>query len=89
MNTYLCTNIPIQMISCTDTNGKITPLRFRFLDKDGSLVTINVDRVIQSNQEKSRVGASFECSATVFGSEKRFYLYYSAYSGTWIISKIR
>ncbi|MDE7176344.1 MAG: hypothetical protein K2O59_00845 [Lachnospiraceae bacterium] len=33
MESILCINIPVQMISCTDTDGKITPMRFRFKDK--------------------------------------------------------
>ena len=28
------------MISCTDTIGKITPIRFRFVDRDGERVTV-------------------------------------------------
>ena len=40
MESILCVDIPVQMISCTDTNGKITPLRFRFKDKTGELIAI-------------------------------------------------
>ena len=38
MESILCVDIPVQMISCTDTNGKITPMRFRFRDKTGELI---------------------------------------------------
>jgi hypothetical protein len=38
MESTLYVNIPVQMISCTDTDGKITPLRFRFRERDGELV---------------------------------------------------
>ena len=76
------------MISCTDTNGKITPMRFRFMDKNGERITVNVERVISTDQFTNKVGACFECAATYFGSEKRFFLYYSGFSGTWSLSKI-
>lgn len=35
MESILCIDTPVQMISCTDTNGKITPMRFRFQDRTG------------------------------------------------------
>ena len=88
MNTYLCTNIPVQMISCTDTDGKITPLRFRFKDKDDSVVIVNIKKIINSDRETNKMGVTFECSADSFGTEKHFFLYYSIYSGKWAISKI-
>ena len=76
------------MISCTNTDGKITPLRFRFIDKDGSLITVKVDRLVSSEQNNNRFGASFECTATFYGEEKHFFLYYSNFSGKWAITKI-
>ena len=88
MESYLWTNLPIQMISCTDTTGKITPIRFRFVDRDGERVTVNVERIIDSDQKPNGLGASFTCAATFFGSEKLFYLYYSGFSGKWSICKI-
>lgn len=47
MESILCVDIPIQMISCTDTNGKITPIRFRFRDRNGELITINIEKSFQ------------------------------------------
>ena len=49
METILCIDTPVQMISCTDTNGKITPIRFRFRDRSGELITINIDKVISTD----------------------------------------
>ena len=46
LESILCVNIPVQMISCTDTDGKITPIRFRFRDKTGELVTVTVEKVL-------------------------------------------
>ena len=76
------------MISCTDTDGKITPLLFRFRDRDESIVTVTIDRIIDSDQKPNGLGASFTCAATVCGSEKRFNLHYSLYSGKWVMKRI-
>ena len=42
VESILCVDIPVQMISCTDTNGKITPLIFRFKDKTGELISVTI-----------------------------------------------
>lgn len=63
METILCIDTPVQMISCTDTNGKITPIRFRFRDRNGELVTINIDKIISTDQEHGSLGANFICTA--------------------------
>lgn len=88
MDSYMITNIPIQIISYTDVDGKVTPMRFRFVDYDGSKVTVNIDRIISSDQAKNKIGATFECAATLYGMEKRFKLYYSSISRVWVMEKI-
>ena len=59
VESILCIDIPVQMISCTDTNGKITPMKFRFCDRNGEIVTINIDKVLSTDQEHSSLGANF------------------------------
>ncbi len=88
VDSYLWLNTPIQMISCTDTDGKITPLRFRFRDRDESIVTVTIDRIISTDQGNNKIGPTFECAATVWGAEKRFNLHYSLYSGKWVMKRI-
>ena len=63
MESILCVNIPVQMISCTDTNGKITPIRFRFRDRNGELITVTIDKVLSEDQSRNQVGINFSCSA--------------------------
>ena len=89
MESILCVNIPVQMISCTDTNGKITPLRFRFKDNNGELVTVTVKDVISDEQAPSRVGANFTCSASIGGVEKKCKLWYNYYAHEWRLSQLR
>lgn len=88
MESYLITNIPIQMIAYTDIDGKITPIRFRFTDRDGERVTVNIEKIISTDQPTNKMGSTFECAATFFGTEKRFCLYYSLFSGKWCLSRI-
>jgi hypothetical protein len=89
MESILFVDIPVQMISCTDTNGKITPLRFRFRDRDNELVTINIEQILSDNQKQSRVGITFTCAATLYGTQKQFVLNYSFYSHEWRLSQLK
>ena len=85
----LCVDIPVQMFSCTDTNGKITPMRFRFRDKTGELITVTIDKVLSEEQYKNKVGASFSCTAVVCGARKTFTLWYNYYAHEWHLSRLR
>ena len=58
MESILCVDIPVQMISCTDTNGKITPMRFRFRDRNDEIITININKIISTDQLCSSLGAN-------------------------------
>lgn len=89
MESILCVDIPIQMISCTDTNGKITPMRFRFRDRNDEIVTINIDKIISTDQQYSSLGASFVCAASLYGAQKTFRLRYNYYAHEWRMSGIR
>ena len=61
VDSYLWLNTPTQMISCTDTDEKITPLRFRFRDRDESIVAVTIDRIISTDQGSYKIGPTFEC----------------------------
>lgn len=89
MESILCVDIPIQMISCTDTNGKITPIRFRFRDNTGEIVTVTIDRILSSDQDKNRIGVNFSCSAQVHGSKKNFSLRYNYFAHEWRLSRLK
>lgn len=89
MESILCVDKPIQMISCTDTNGKITPIRFRFLDNTGELITVTIDRVLATDQDRNRIGANFSCSARVYGTQKNFTLRYNYFSHEWRLSQLK
>lgn len=88
MESILCVDIPVQMISCTDTNGKITPLRFRFRDRNGELVAVTIDKVLTADWNKNRVGANYTCTAVIHGTEKTFRLWYNYFSHEWRMSRL-
>lgn len=88
MESILCIDIPVQMISCTDTDGKITPIRFRFRDKNGEIITITIDNILSEDQDRNRVGAHFSCSAQIYGSLKTFQLRYNYFAHEWRLSRL-
>ena len=88
MESILCVNIPVQMISCTDTNGKITPIRFRFRDRNGELITVTIDKVLSEDQSRNQVGINFSCSAIRYGRRKTFTLWYSYFAHEWHLSRL-
>lgn len=89
MESILCIDIPVQMISCTDTNGKITPMRFRFRDRTGELVTVTIDKILSEDQDRNRVGVHFCCSAYIYGAQKTFRLRYSYFAHEWRLSRLQ
>lgn len=44
-------NIPVQMIASCTTSGEFTPLRFRFENRDCTIITVNVDSVVSHSKE--------------------------------------
>lgn len=88
MESILCVDIPVQMISCTDTDGKITPIRFRFRDRNGELITVTVDKVLTQDQDRNRIGANFSCAATLYGARKTFRLRYNYSAHEWRLSRV-
>lgn len=88
MESMLCVDIPIQMISCTDTNGKITPMRFRFRDKTGVIITVTIDEIPSMEQEGNRIGAKFSCAANIYGTQKTFNLWYNYFAHEWRLSRL-
>ncbi len=88
MESILCVDIPVQMISCTDTNGKITPMRFRFQDRNDEIVTIHIDKIVSASQERSSLGANFVCTASLYGTQRTFRLRYNYYAHEWRMSGI-
>ena len=88
LESILCVNIPVQMISCTDTDGKITPMRDRFRDKTAELVTVTIEKVLSEDQDRNRVGVNFSCAAVVSGARRTFTLWYNYFAHEWHLSRL-
>lgn len=88
MESILCVDIPVQMISCTDTNGKITPMRFRFKDRTGELLTVAIDKILAEDQDRNKVGVKFSCAAMIYGDRKTFTLWYNYFAHEWRLSRL-
>ena len=45
-------NIPVQMLAVTDRSGKLTPLWFRYENEEHQIVTVKIQQVVSSKEEK-------------------------------------
>lgn len=88
VESILCVDIPVQMISCMDTDGKITPVRFRFRDKTGEVITVTIDKVLSEDQDRNRIGVNFSCAAMIHGARKIFTLWYNYFAHEWRLSRL-
>ena len=87
MESYFHINIPVQMISCTDTTGKITPLHFKFKDKSGEIISVKVNQILRHTQDSTLMGASFDCNAIIYNEMRLFTLHYNYAHHEWCLSK--
>ena len=72
-------NIPAQVISITDTDGSVTPLRVRFKDPaSGEIQTYSEVNVIKRSDKQMDV--NFLCSVRQYNREIKFYLGYTCHS---------
>lgn len=76
----------IAMISCTEADGKITPIRFKYQEQDETLVTVNVDAVRSRKQVPN--GISFDCFVTANGIRKLVTLICYPSELIWVMPKI-
>lgn len=76
------------MISCTDTDGKITPMRFRFKDIDGSIVSVTIDKILKRENLTRLIGIKYQCTAIIYGMEKSFTLQYNYSMHEWKMIEI-
>ena len=81
------TNIPIQMMSLTDRDGRITPLWFRLETDDHEIMMCRIEQVV-SRGEKKYVGVrekQFVCKIRMGEICKTLEMRYSVESQKWRI----
>ncbi|MCR5509170.1 MAG: hypothetical protein K6F34_10835 [Lachnospiraceae bacterium] len=79
---------PVQMIFVTSTRGDITPLKFRYEDKEHQIITVKVDEVRAHKEMTIGPGGSviFTCASTIFGMKIIYDLRYEIGTHKWILS---
>lgn len=80
-------NIPIQMMTVTDTSGKINPIRFRFEAEDHHIETVMIDRTV-SRDESNYAGIRekrFICTAVIGEVRKTMEIRYHTGNQKWRI----
>lgn len=83
-------NIPIQMISVCDCDGRIRPIRFRFEDPDHCMRTVSIQEVV-SEKEIQYVGIeafAYVCRACMEGMQKMYELRYTVRTHKWVLFNI-
>jgi hypothetical protein len=81
---------PIKMISVSNENGVVTPIRFQMKDDSKEMITIKVDNVTERNEEKLAGNRMFiyKCQSAIEGKENVFELKYELNTCKWYLYKI-
>ncbi|MBZ9622823.1 hypothetical protein G9F71_008155 [Clostridium sp. FP2] len=81
---------PIGVVSWTDVNGNINPVRFRITNEDESYSVIKIDKVICVDKEKLAGNNMlvYKCQSAIDGVEKLYEIKYEFNSCRWILFKI-
>lgn len=77
---------PVAAIWCTETDGKVTPIRFKYAEKDETRVTVNIDEIRSRKAVKG--GLSFTCLATAYNRQKLITLFFYTEELIWVIPRI-
>ena len=80
-------NVPIQMISCCNTLGDMTPMRFRYEDDEHNIITVQVIDVL-SFKEINFSGNTellYTCTANIYDMQHMFVLKYNIKSHRWLL----
>ena len=82
--------LPIQMVSWTETSGKIHPVRFKIANPDESTSVITVDKVLTIDREKLAGNNMliYKCQSVIKGTERLYVLKYAFDTCKWILWKL-
>lgn len=81
---------PVEMVTWTDLNGKLNPVRFKIANEDESISVIKIDKVLTINKEKLAGNNMlvYKCQSVIKGSERLYELKYSFDTCKWILWKL-
>ncbi|MCR4716730.1 MAG: hypothetical protein K5656_06080 [Lachnospiraceae bacterium] len=89
-------NVPVDVICKHTRDGELIPIKMRVQDEEGEYqtYTIKAYRTIAGSQNEAVLPngvlvtsmlKSFECKISVFGTEKRIWLYYRYADSVWML----
>ena len=81
---------PIKMISISEFDGVVTPIKFQMKNEEKELITVKVDNIVLRDQEKLAGNKMFiyRCQSEVDGSIKVFELKYEVSTCKWYLWKM-
>lgn len=77
---------PVSVISCIESDGKVTPIRFKYAEKDETRVTVNINEI--RNRKAVKDGLSFTCLVTAYGRQKLVTLIFYTEVLIWVMPRI-
>lgn len=83
-------NLPVEMISKTNLEGVITPVKFRLVGEDEAWIQIKVDQIITKELNKLAGNKTwvYECQSIINGTKKPYQLRYEVDTCKWKLFKI-
>lgn len=81
---------PIEIIAWFTHDGKFQPLKFRMKDDGESYITVKIDRVICSEEEKLAGNRMmvFTCRSIIEGMERIYQIKYELGTCRWFLFKM-
>ncbi|MBU3216682.1 hypothetical protein LL033_17260 [Clostridium estertheticum] len=81
---------PIELVSWTDINGVIHPVRFKIANEDESISVVKIDKVLTIDKERLAGNNMlvYTCQSVIKGSERLYELKYSFDTCKWILWKL-
>ena len=81
---------PIEMISWTDLNGNMNPIRFKITKEDESSSVVKINKVISMDKEKlaGNIMLVFKCQSVINETERLYEIKYELSTCKWMLFKI-
>lgn len=81
---------PIEIVTVTNENGIITPIKFKVKDEEGASVIIKIDRILFSEKEKlaGNIMLLYRCKSLIGDVEKIYEIKYELSSCKWLLFKM-
>lgn len=77
---------PVKVIFCCESDGKITPMRFKVALVDDTEETYNIDGITQTKDIPG--GVSFRCLITCYGRQQAITLNYYYEDHIWVTPRL-